>query len=87
MPEKWRDGFDKGMFNMNGKLPEVNYNVKLIKGWLEDTLPFFIKYQNKKISFIHIDVDLYSSTKCIFNNLKDYIDKENITENNIDYRK
>ena len=76
LPEKWRDGFDKGTFSRNGNLPDVNENVKLIKGWLDDTLPNFIKNHNKKVSFIHIDVDLYSSTKCIFNNLKDYIDKD-----------
>ena len=76
MPEKWRDGFEKGVFNRNGNLPEVNKNVELIKGWFDDTLPNFIKNQNKKVSFIHMDADLYSSTKCIFNNLKDYIDKD-----------
>ena len=76
LPEKWRDGFDKGAFNMDGNLPEVNNNVELIKGWFNDTLPDFIKNQNKKVSFIHMDADLYSSTKCIFNNLKDYIDKD-----------
>jgi hypothetical protein len=74
LPEKWRDGFEKGFFNTNGVLPKVNNNVTLIKGWFNETLPNFIKNNNKKISFIHIDADLYSSTKCIFNNLKDYID-------------
>lgn len=76
LPEKWRDGFEKGAFNRNGNLPKVNKNVELIKGWFDDTIPNFIKNQNKKVSFIHMDADLYSSTKCIFNNLKDYIDKE-----------
>ncbi len=69
-------GYEKGAFNMDGNLPEVNNNVELIKGWFNDTLPDFIKNQNKKVSFIHMDADLYSSTKCIFNNLKDYIDKD-----------
>ena len=76
LPEKWRDGFDKGAFNMKGNFPNVNRNVTLIKGWFNETLPSFIKTQNKKISFIHIDADLYSSTKCIFDNLKDYIDTD-----------
>ena len=74
LPEKWRDGFDKGAFNRNGNLPQVNNNVELIKGWFDETLPNFIKTHNKKVSFIHMDADLYSSTKCILNNLKDYID-------------
>lgn len=76
LPEKWRDGFDKGAFNRNGKLPNVKKNVILIKGWFDETLPDFIKNKNQKVSFIHIDADLYSSTKCIFDNLKNYIDKD-----------
>lgn len=76
MPEKWRDGFDKDAFSSNGKLPKVNSNVELIKGWFNETLPDFIKQYNKKISFIHMDVDLYSSTKYILNIVKDYIDKD-----------
>jgi hypothetical protein len=76
LPEKWRDGFDKGAFNRDGNLPRVLDNVVLIKGWFNDTLPTFIKEQNKKVSFIHIDCDLYSSTKYIFNELKDYIDTD-----------
>lgn len=76
LPEKWRDGFDKGAFTRNGNLPSVNKNVILIKGWFEETLEEFIKKQNKKVSFLHLDADLYSSTKYILNTLKDYIDDE-----------
>lgn len=76
LPEKWRDGYDKGAFSRDGKLPEVNNNVELIKGLFNETLLNFIETHNKKVSFIHIDVDLYSSTKCIFDTLKDYIDKD-----------
>lgn len=75
LPEKWRDGFDKGSFSRNGELPEVNSNVVLIKGWFNETLPIFIKEQNKKISFLHLDADLYSSTKFIFDCLKTYLDE------------
>jgi hypothetical protein len=76
LPEKWRDGYEKGFFNLNGELPEVNRNVELIKGWFNETLPQFIQTHNKKVSFIHIDADLYSSTKCIFDVLKPYIDTD-----------
>lgn len=76
LPEKWRDGFDKGAFNLNGNLPKVNENVELIKGWFNETLPDFIKQHNKKISFIHMDADLYSSTIYVLNELKDYIDND-----------
>ena len=76
LPEKWRDGYDKGAFNRNGNFPVVNNNVKLIKGWFDNTLPNFILNQNKKVSFLHIDCDLYSSTKFILNTLKGHLDTE-----------
>jgi len=73
LPEKWRDGFEQGEFNLDGNLPEVNANVTLIKGWFQDTLPAFLTEHDKKISFIHIDCDLYSSTKYILNTVKPYL--------------
>ena len=76
LPEKWRYDSDKGSFNRNGVLPQVNTNVELIKGWFNETLENFIKTQNKKISFLHMDADLYSSTKYVLNILKDYIDDD-----------
>ena len=76
LPEYWRNGYDKGSFNMCGNLPEVNSNVKLIKGWFNETLVDFIKTHNKKISFMHLDADLYSSTKYILDTLKNYIDTD-----------
>ena len=76
LPEKWRDGYNKGAFNQNGNFPKVNSNVELIKGWFNETLVEFIQTQNKKVSFIHVDADLYSSTKYIFDVLKQYIDTD-----------
>jgi hypothetical protein len=76
LPEKWRDGFDKGAFSRSGNLPSVNHNVSLVKGWFNETLPDFMKTHDKKISFIHMDADLYSSTIYILDQLKDYMDKD-----------
>lgn len=76
LPEDWRDGFGKGAFNRNGELPPVNANVKLIKGWFNETVDKFIKEQNKKISFVHMDADLYSSTKYVLDTIVNYIDKD-----------
>lgn len=76
LPEHWRDGFDKGAFNRDGILPRVNDNVILVQGLFHDTLPEFIREQNKKVSFLHIDSDLYSSAKCILDNLRDYLDTD-----------
>ena len=71
LPEYWRPGFDKGAFNQNKILPKVKDNVHLHKGWFNETLPPFIASQGKKVSFLHLDGDLYSSTKIVFDELKD----------------
>ena len=76
LPEKWRERYDKGSFTQHGILPQVTNNVELIKGWFNETLEPFIKTHNKKVSFIHMDADLYSSTKYIFDVLKNYIDTD-----------
>lgn len=77
LPEKWRDGFEKGAFDRKGTFPDVNPNVVLIKGWFKDTLPVFMKqHKGKKISFLHLDADLYSSTKLVFDHLKDHLDQD-----------
>ena len=74
LPEMWRERYGKGHFSMNGDLPVVNSNVVLVKGWFNDTLPQFIaNNKDTKISFIHIDCDLYSSTKYVLDYLKDYL--------------
>ena len=74
LPENWRDGFPKGTFSLN-EIPSVEDNVVLIKGWFEKSIPDFIIQNQDDIVFLHIDCDLYSSTKTIFNNLNNQIKK------------
>jgi len=76
LPETWRDGYEKGTYNTNGIFPSVNSNVGLIKGWFNETLHKFINSINKKVSFIHIDCNLYSSTKYVLNTLKNHLDNQ-----------
>lgn len=76
LPEDWTTNFKKGAFNQQGILPNVNHNVELIKGWFNETLVEFLEKHNKKISFIHMDADLYSSTKYVLDTLKNYMDKD-----------
>lgn len=73
LPETWRTGFYETTFNMGNALPKVNDNVRLIKGWFNETLPEFVKEHPEKCEFIHIDCDLYSSTKTIFSELRKHI--------------
>jgi hypothetical protein len=73
LPEFWRDGFPKGTFSVES-LPQVEKNVVLVKGWFEDSLARFLdENEIRTIAYLHIDCDLYSSTKTIFDNLKDKI--------------
>ncbi len=58
----------KSTFDQKGKLPKVNKNVQLVKGWIDETLPPFLKDNNEFISFMHIDMDTYTPTKVIFKN-------------------
>ena len=62
--------YPKGYFDLKGNLPKVEKNVILIKGRVQDTLREFIKEKNIKISFIHIDLDTYESTKFVLEELK-----------------
>ena len=64
LPEAW-DGYcvNEGYFAT--ELPEVKENVELIKGYFNTTLPLFLNTHSDKISFMHIDCDLYSSTKIV----------------------
>ena len=72
LPERWRDGFKEGTFAVKA-LPIVRANVILIKGWFDKTLPPFLEEHKEQVSFLHIDCDLYSSTKTIFQFLGDRI--------------
>lgn len=73
LPEFWRDGFEAGHFSVS-QLPPVARNVELIKGWFNETLPPFMSQRRGDIiSLIHVDCDLYSSTKTIFEKCGDHI--------------
>lgn len=72
LPETWRPNFEKGRFSVP-HLPAVRANVKLHKGWFEDSLPGFLQANPQNAALLHIDCDLYSSTKTIFRLFRDRI--------------
>ncbi len=51
-------------------LPAVPKNVQLHKGWFSDTLPPFLDKNPGPIAFLHIDCDIYSSTRDVFDILQ-----------------
>jgi O-methyltransferase len=44
----------------------TEYDINLYKGWVSDTVPLYIP---EKISFAHVDVDLYEPTNHILENI------------------
>ncbi len=71
LSEAWSG--DPGRFDAQGRLPKVPSNVRLHKGYFSDTLPQWAAANPGPIGFLHIDCDLYQSTKCIFEHLGDRI--------------
>jgi predicted O-methyltransferase YrrM len=63
LPETWRTGFSEGEFAQE-RVPEVA-GAELIAGLFEDELPGFLARSDEQIAFMHIDCDLYSSTKTV----------------------
>jgi len=68
LPEAWHHE-QKGSYTTKGVMPRVPDNVRLHKGWFEDTLPEFVKTHSEPVRFMNIDCDLYSATKTILDNL------------------
>ena len=71
LKEDWK-GFSlaKGHFSTGGRLPPVQPNVKLIKGWFDETLPGFLMEKKGNVSFVHVDCDTYESTKFVLEALR-----------------
>ena len=68
-----------GTFDLGGKIPNLAKNVVPIKGWVQDTLPIFLKENNiLKINFLHMDLDTYESTSFVLNKLKPYLKSNSI---------
>jgi len=59
-----------GTFDLKGKKPKVERNVKLIDGLVEETAKNFFSKNSKKIAFIHFDMDTYKSTSFVLKLLK-----------------
>lgn len=64
LPEDWTHFQKKGRFSLAGVPPQLGAikNIKLHKGWFQDTLPAFLDQHAGPVRFLHIDCDLYSST-------------------------
>ncbi len=75
LPEVWRMAADLETFNVGGAMPVIDDSrVKFHKGWFDNTLPEFLSTYKKPTQLIlHIDADLYSSTKYVLSKMDPYI--------------
>ena len=74
LPADWRGTKErKGKFDRQGKPPQVPGNVRLHVGWFDQTIAAFKAEHSEKLAFLHVDCDIYESTKIIFDSLGDRI--------------
>ena len=74
LPEDWTHVLKGDFGDISGKLPDMPSNVKLYKGWFDDTLPVWLEsHRDLPISLLRVDCDIYSSTKTIFEVLEPLI--------------
>lgn len=68
-----------GTFSFNSKNLKIPKNVKIIKGKVQDTLNDFLeKNKDKKITFIHMDMDTYTPTKYVLEKIKPFLQKGSV---------
>jgi len=72
LPEDWDNGTGK-VADMSCNPPVVPEHIKLHKGWFKDTLPKWKQNNKGPIAFLHMDADIYSSTKEVLTALNDQI--------------
>jgi predicted O-methyltransferase YrrM len=71
LPERWVGSRNVSTtMDRGGTRPGVPPNVELIAGLFGDTLPGFLTSHPDAVGFVHIDCDLYSSTRHVLNALK-----------------
>lgn len=72
-PADWRGEFRKGAFALKEIPTGLPQNVCIVRGMFQDALAVFCKSHPEQAAFIHIDCDLYESTKTVFDALRERI--------------
>lgn len=67
LPEDWSGtAAPRGTFDRSGRPPKIRSNVRLHVGWFDATLPQFLAETPEPVALLHVDCDIYSSTRTIF---------------------
>lgn len=64
LPEAWSANEGVGAYTTGGRRPHIT-GATLHAGWFEDTLPAFLAAHDGPVRFLHVDCDLYSSTRTV----------------------
>lgn len=81
LPEEWvSTPYGAGHFRLDDSTVPIFDQQRTVvhRGWFEDTLPLFVRDYGNKIPFVHLDADLYSSTKTVLGALNKNIVPETI---------
>ena len=74
LPEAWKANEPAGAYSTAGLTPEeLPHNVQLHRGWFSNTLPAFLATTPGELGFLHVDCDLYSSTRTVLEAVADRI--------------
>lgn len=75
LPTDWLDAAgelvgvcERGFFSTDGVIPDVP-GVTFFSGWFENTVPRYVRLFGSTIGLLHIDCDLYSSTRTVLTGL------------------
>lgn len=71
LPEDWRPGFPAGKFS-HFEPPTDIVGATIVPGWFEHTVTGY-DWSGYDIALIHMDADLYSSTKTCLESIGDWI--------------
>jgi hypothetical protein len=73
LPEDWDSLRPQGTFDVKGVIPTYDDpRVSLCQGWFSETLPSFTLPDHDRL-VLHLDADLYSSTKFVLERLNENI--------------
>lgn len=71
LPETWNAYNPRGAFDTDGSIAHLDDpRVRLHVGWFHETLPHFVVPRHDRL-LVHLDADLYSSTRYVLETLKD----------------
>lgn len=73
LPEDWTLEDRKGTFSTGGQVPAIaDPRVSFVQGWFDATLPGFAVPPHERL-VLHLDADLYSSTRTVLSALREHI--------------